>query len=60
MSDLHLFSLVSTVAAALAITLGTAVPAYAMERPSVKPWSFGHDNQNPRKLSPAPSLSGWR
>ena len=30
MSDLHLFSLVSTVAAALAITLGTAIPAYAM------------------------------
>jgi F-type H+-transporting ATPase subunit c len=30
MSDLHLFSLVSTAVAALAITLGTAVPAYAM------------------------------
>lgn len=30
MTDLHLFSTVSTVVAALAIALGTALPAYAM------------------------------
>ncbi len=30
MTDLHLFSIVSTVAAALAIALGTTIPAYAM------------------------------
>ena len=30
MTDLHLFSIVSTVPAALAIALGTTIPAYAM------------------------------
>jgi F-type H+-transporting ATPase subunit c len=30
MNDLHLFSIASTVAAVLAIALGTAAPAYAM------------------------------
>lgn len=30
MSDMHLFSIISTVAAALAIALGTTLPAYAM------------------------------
>jgi F-type H+-transporting ATPase subunit c len=36
MSDLHLFSLVSTVAAALAIALGTFFPALAMGRAIAK------------------------
>lgn len=30
MTDLHMFTMVSTVAAALAIALGTTLPAYAM------------------------------
>ncbi|MCP5326588.1 MAG: ATP F0F1 synthase subunit C [Oceanospirillaceae bacterium] len=30
MTDLHLFSIISTVAAAIAIALGTTLPAYAM------------------------------
>lgn len=30
MSDIHLFSIISTIAAALAIALGTTLPAYAM------------------------------
>lgn len=30
MTDMHLFSIISTVAAALAIALGTTLPAYAM------------------------------
>jgi len=30
MTDMHLFSIVSTVAAALAIAIGAALPAYAM------------------------------
>ncbi len=36
MSDLHLFSLLSTLAAALAIALGTIAPAFAMGRAIAK------------------------
>jgi F-type H+-transporting ATPase subunit c len=59
MTDLHLFAIVSTVVAALAIALGVFFPALAMGRAISSAWTRWPASPRPRRRSAAPCSSAW-